>query len=167
MTNHSINNLLKINILLNNISNESYQMPCETIFCSTIGQHIRHVLEFYLCLFNGVKSGNVSYDCRQRRLKLENSTEFASETIMTIIDNLKTIDKNTDISVKANFSTNEQDEILIKSSLFRELAFCMDHSIHHMALIKTGLKELNCLDLIDKNFGIAPSTLRHQKQCAQ
>lgn len=54
-----------------------------------------------------------------------------------------------------------------KTFINRELAYCLEHSIHHQALIKVGLKEQNIENLIDENFGVAPATIRHKQKCAQ
>ena len=51
----------------------------------------------------------------------------------------------------------------INSSFERELLYCLDHAIHHQALIKIGLKELDLDHLIAREFGVAYSTLRHRQ----
>jgi hypothetical protein len=43
------------------------------------------------------------------------------------------------------------------------LAYCLEHTIHHQALIKIGLMELNLIHLIDQHFGVAPATIRFKK----
>jgi hypothetical protein len=44
----------------------------------------------------------------------------------------------------------------------RELVYNIEHVVHHMALVKIGLKELlPDLDLPD-DFGVAVSTIRYQ-----
>ena len=48
------------------------------------------------------------------------------------------------------------------TSVDRELLYCLDHAIHHQALIKIGLKELQIADLVGDDFGVAYSTLRYR-----
>ena len=48
------------------------------------------------------------------------------------------------------------------TSFDRELLYCLDHAIHHQALIKIGLKELQIADLVGDDFGVAYSTLRYR-----
>ena len=50
----------------------------------------------------------------------------------------------------------------MKSSFERELLYCLDHAIHHQALIKIGLKELHLSHLVSPDFGVAYSTLRYR-----
>jgi hypothetical protein len=167
MVNYCLDNLLQIKGLITCIADEDYKKPCRQLFNSSVGQHIRHALEFYKCLFEGVKTGVVNYDKRQRDIELEHFTEKAEYLIKNLEHELKSIEKNFKLEIKANYTEFNNEDIVMTSSLYRELGFCLEHSIHHLALVKTGLQELNCLDLIDSHFGIAPSTLRHQKQCVQ
>lgn len=164
---YCLDNLLQIKELTSNICNDNYKQPCQQLFNSTIGQHVRHALEFYICLFKGLENGIVNYDERQRQFDLETNTEVVYTMIKTIENQLKAVSANIPLEIKANYTEDSEDEVCMQSSLYRELGFCLEHSVHHLALVKTGLKELNCLDLIDRNFGIAPSTLRHQKKCVQ
>jgi hypothetical protein len=41
-----------------------------------------------------------------------------------------------------------------------------EHTIHHMALIRVGLRELGDIR-VDDSYGVAPSTLKYRKQCVQ
>ncbi len=167
MISYCQDNLLQIKNLTQNISAIDYQKPCEVLFSSSIGQHIRHALEFYLCLFKGLERKIVNYDERKRQIDIESSPEVATQIIEHIIDKLNQIDQNRTVEIKANYTSDDNDEVCMHSSLYRELGFCLEHTIHHQALVKTGLKELNCLKLVSPNFGVAPSTLRNQKQCVQ
>ena len=167
MVENCIDNLKQIKDLTQNISDVEYRHSCRTLFNSSIGQHIRHALEFYICLFRGLECNIVNYDERERQHDLESQPEIALEVINNIIKQLNTVLSNQKIEVKANYTSKEDDEVCMHSSLYRELGFCLEHCIHHQALVKTGLKELDCLHLVDQSFGVAPSTLRNQNQCAQ
>jgi len=164
---YCIDNLSQIKHLTQVISKELYTKPCDLLFKSSVGQHTRHALEFYLCLFKGLDESIVNYDERKRQYDIETFPNVASETIDEIIKKLKAVDKNKTIEVKANYTSDDNDEVCMNSTLYRELGFCLEHTIHHQALVKTGLKEIECLDLVNQYFGVAPSTLRNMKKCAQ
>ena len=164
---YCVNNLNQIKDLAIQISDEDYKKPCQVLFNSSVGQHIRHALEFYVCLLKGLDKSSVNYDERKRQHDIEINTEIAVEMIDKIIENLQKINQNQDIEVKANYTSDEDKDVSMHSTLYRELGFCLEHSIHHQALIKTGLRDFGCLNLIDHTFGIAASTLRNNKQCAQ
>lgn len=167
MISYCQDNLLQIKNLTDKISDEYYKKPCEILFQSSLGQHIRHALEYYLCFLKGLKDQVINYDERKRQHDIETSPEVASQVIDHIVKKLNKIESNKKLEIKANYTTDEDDEICMHSSLYRELGYCLEHCIHHQALVKIGLKELNCLHLVSPDFGIAPSTLRNLKQCAQ
>jgi hypothetical protein len=54
----------------------------------------------------------------------------------------------------------------IKSNYYREIAYNLEHTIHHMALIRVGVNEVSLVQL-PQEFGMAFSTIKHQQQCAQ
>ena len=52
------------------------------------------------------------------------------------------------------------------TNYYREIAYNLEHTIHHMALIRVGLRELGDI-AVDDSYGVASSTLKYRKQCAQ
>lgn len=58
------------------------------------------------------------------------------------------------------------EEVRIESNYFRELLYNLEHCIHHQALIKVAVLQLDYLQ-IDPDFGVARSTLEYRKQCVQ
>lgn len=168
MTTHIIKNLVEINDLLKGLSQEEYNRKLEILTNASIGQHIRHILEFYQCLFDGAEHKEVNYDVRQRNLKLETDIRFASNTIDSIINKLLDVKADFQVTFIADYSTTEKEEAeLIKSSFYRELAYNLEHSIHHQALIKVAITDMQLTYLVKDTFGFAPSTIRHMKTCVQ
>ena len=58
------------------------------------------------------------------------------------------------------------EELNIDSNYFRELLYNLEHCIHHQALIKVAVLQLEHLQ-IDADFGVARSTIEYRNQCAQ
>jgi len=164
MLNSCIENLKELKRLIVLLDDEYYQYKSKTLSDASIGQHIRHILEFYVCLINGIRDGVVNYDKRERNLALETTPDKAVYTIDDITSYISLINKDEDIKLVGNFSSKGNITTTIKSSLNRELAYCLEHSIHHQALIKIGLQELNITLLIDDTFGVAPATIRHKQK---
>lgn len=160
-------NLNEIKRVLVQLNKEQYSYPSETLFGATIGQHIRHILEFYQSALNGLDSKIVNYDNRKRNLLIETDKEYAIQIIESINSSLSVAILDESIVLEGNFCAEEGKKMKIKSSFFRELAYCLEHSIHHQALIKVGLLEVNCLSFIDDTFGLAPATIRFRNVCAQ
>lgn len=131
----------------------------------SIGKHVRHILEFYLEYIRYIESpstGPLCYDSRKRDLVLETSLSEVLKTIDFIEQYLATSplgEKDIQLSVIVQPNLPPQ---LLSSTLQRELMYLLDHTIHHMALIKM-LAEFWGVDL-PKNFGLAPSTICHENR---
>ncbi|TXB64843.1 DinB family protein [Vicingus serpentipes] len=164
---HCKHNLLEIKSLLSNLNTVDYSKSLSLLSASTIGQHVRHILEFYTCLIASKNTGIVNYDNRKRNIEIETNIKFAQEQIDWIIENLMLDNTNIQFNLEGNYTTESDEIIAIPTTYQRELAYCLEHSIHHQALIKVGLKELELENVINENFGVAPATIRHKKQCAQ
>jgi uncharacterized damage-inducible protein DinB len=167
MIEHCTFNLDQLKSFLSSIDNENYTFHIHSLGNSSIGQHTRHILEFYHCLITGCASAKVDYDSRERSMTLETSTFAAIEFINEISAKLANLsDKN--IELFGDFSIEGSlDNNAIQSSVYRELAYCLEHSIHHQALIKVALIELKQVSIIDDTFGVAPATIRHRTSCVQ
>lgn len=160
-------NIGQIKRLIQDMSDEEYSRPLEILSGSSIGQHVRHIAEFYICLIKGMHQQTVNYDRRERDLKLETDIKFAGYSLDKIRTNLPSEMEDFKMNMQGNFSNDQEYNLLISSSLYRELAYCLEHSIHHQALIKIGLIELNKTILVDENFGIAPATIRFKSKTLQ
>ncbi len=164
----AIENLMQLKELLKVISKDDYNQKPDVLFGASLGQHIRHILEFYLLLISGSFEGKISYDKRQRNLELETNPERALELIQKLLNGIDLINIYEIIKLEADYTTSGQKDNLIKSSVGRELAYCIEHSIHHQALIKAGLIALGLNNLIREDFGVAYSTIRYRNDsCAQ
>lgn len=168
MKNVAKENLMQLKELLRRINNENYQKKNEVLSGSSIGQHIRHILEFYLLLVSGSFSGIISYDKRQRDQRIEDSTEFAVESIIHLLRGIETLVLNQEVKFEGDFTTDGSQDNFTASSVGRELAYCIEHSIHHQAIIKAGLIDMGLSEIAGENFGVAYSTIRYREnQCAQ
>ncbi|MFN0036851.1 MAG: hypothetical protein ACKVUS_17460, partial [Saprospiraceae bacterium] len=61
----------QITDLLDQIESHEYRQPLPEFDGSTLGQHFRHILEFFICLERGIPSGTVDYAARERNLLYE------------------------------------------------------------------------------------------------
>lgn len=154
-------NLSQLAQLVAGLSPEQYCSRSEVLSGSTVGQHVRHIIEFYLCLIKGTNDGIINYDDRERNQEMELFPEVAIEAIDIIVNFLEGQAIQQIQYLMGNFSKTPGKVITIPTSFQRELAYCLEHAIHHQALIKAGLKDLGLETLIDPGFGIAPATQRH------
>ena len=157
----SRNVLDQLALVIEQINPGDYKNGLDTLGAS-IGQHVRHILEFYLRLLKGSKTGVVNYDLRDRDLRIENDIQFALLTIQEIVDNIELID-SMDLRLELKYGNNDESNIVIDTNFNRELAYNIEHAIHHMAIIKNALKEFYGYVELPESFGIASSTIRYNK----
>ena len=156
------NNLNSMLELLKKITSEEYVIPIKHLNNSTIGQHCRHIIEFYLCYLKGIEENHINFDSRERSITLESNITTCIETINTVIEKLSLLMNNQNaIIFEYNYTLEDSQSNQMNSNSLRELLFCLDHSIHHQALIKVALIELGKEKLINDDFGMAYSTIRN------
>ena len=156
---------LQLAELIKQLNDDQYKHTLEVFSGASIGQHTRHIIEFYQCLLGQKNKDIVCYDERLRNIELETSVTKATSTLEDIASRITNLTEDKPLILKGEFSGNLHD---FPSSLSRELLYALEHAVHHMAIIKIGvllnLPQVN----IPENFGVAESTIRYRKeQCAQ
>jgi hypothetical protein len=149
----------QLNLALSDLSNEDYEKPLEVLSGSSIGQHTRHIIEFFNILMEQYDKGLVNYDKRERNLVLESDRDVALASIALIQLSILREDKEMTLS---GMYTGEQNEIHVKSTYHRELIYNLEHAVHHMAIIKIGFRYLTDSSL-PSEFGVAESTMQMRR----
>jgi hypothetical protein len=151
--------------LLDNVDQESYSHKEEGAWGSSIGAHYRHILDHFLCLIEGLSAGQINYDHRGRNRGIETSIEIARSTTHDLFEALTAIPDgvlNEECTVVYSVGYGESEAQAVRSVVARELMFCVGHAIHHYAIVKL-ISDARVVTL-PSQFGIAPSTLKHQAQ---
>lgn len=160
-----IANLLdQLQFVIEGLSNQQYTQPVKVLSQSTIGQHTRHILEFFIELNKGYDSHVVDYDKRIRNHAIESDKFFAINTLHQIADELVKPDR--DLVLNVEYGPEAGQRLQVITNYFRELVYNMEHTVHHMALIRIGVQSISELQ-IPAEFGVAASTLKFRKACAQ
>jgi hypothetical protein len=147
--------------LLAQIEPHEYRQPLPEFDGSTLGQHFRHILEFFICLERGVPSGTVDYASRERNLLFEDAPGVAKASLESFAESLKNLHPASELSLKAEFGGT--DRPCYQSTVGRELAFVYDHAIHHLAMIKIGLRCHFPHIQTDRDLGVSPSTIKARR----
>lgn len=155
MTKHPLHDQLNdLYKLLLRLRTHDYLLRSVMLGNISIGQHTRHIIELVQCLQQGYDEGCVNYDNRKRDFRIETDLHFAISCIENCNQNLVLKDRPLLLI---------QDNDLLKSvntSYYRELIYNSEHAIHHMALIRVALREMD-LDLVGEHFGVAQATIKH------
>jgi len=146
--------------LLTRLGSADYIKTSPVFLNSTIGGHFRHCLEHYQSLLRGLPDAHVDYDLRARDVQLETQPMQALEQLNALCANLASLDENNPTLYVRMDHGGSADMDWQASCLGRELQFLLSHTTHHFALI-AGLCHLHGQPL-QKDFGFAPSTLRHR-----
>ncbi|MFN8344851.1 MAG: hypothetical protein U0X91_07605 [Spirosomataceae bacterium] len=157
-TNHHI--LAQLRDLISRISYEAYSSPLALLHGSSVGQHIRHTLEFYQCLSEQAPLGFVDYDARNRNLRLETDLVFSASVVGQLATWLSQPVEDTYLSMKVFFGEESQE---IPTTLTRELVYLAEHAIHHFAIIKIALEDTFPDIVLSSDFGVAFSTIKYRE----
>jgi len=152
-------------IFLDRIGDERYGRPLESPAGekrASLGAHYRHVLDHFICLAEGIRTGQVNYDQRRRNPQVESSVTCARLVTEVLIDEFGGLSREVlqrECAVTYSVGYGETEAEAVRSNLAREVMFCVGHAIHHYAILRllcagVGVK-------LSYEFGIAPSTLKH------
>lgn len=153
----------QITRLLDDLPAEIYSAPIEIFEGASIGQHCRHIYEFYACLARSSMTGALDYSDRQRDPALEKDKNQIREAFQQVLPQLAKLDEGRSIRVKGDLSVDPQasrPEMI--STMGREMTFVHDHAVHHLAIIRIGLRALAPDFQPEAQLGLAPATIKHQ-----
>ncbi|MEO7533258.1 MAG: hypothetical protein ABIU30_05420, partial [Ferruginibacter sp.] len=150
-----LNVFVQLSESLNQLTDAEYKQPSKILFNATIGQHTRHIIELFACLVKGYDEGFVNYEKRKRDYTIETDKNIAAGLLKEIYHQLDKPNKT--IILESEDLGEEPEPISIPSNYYRELAYNLEHTIHHMALIRVGINDVSSVVLPDE-FGVAFST---------
>lgn len=142
--------------LLDNLNDEIYKKTSYGV--GSIGSHFRHNLDFANNLLQGIETGKIDYNERERDPRIETDRQFAKERFLFLIQTLKNI-SNEHFEREILIRSEIDDNLWHRSSIARELEFLHSHTVHHFALIAEKLHSFGIK--VSKDFGVAPSTLKY------
>jgi hypothetical protein len=140
--------------LLNKLTPQQYSNKISYLGNASIGGHTRHIIELLKCVLDGYETGIVDYINRVRNLALETDLIFAGLQLDELA--MQSIQPDKKIKIITEGGTKN----FVTSSFYRELVYNAEHTVHHLALIKVALREMD-LDITGDDFGMAPSTIKY------
>ncbi len=156
---NAIHQLNELNSLLTQLNPEEYNKSLKLLQGGTIGKHVRHVLEFYQCILLHDNS-IVNYDKRVRNLMLETCVVYASDKLTEIIDSIEVVKTETNLILQVEYGEDTQE---LTSSFNRELIYNIEHTIHHLAILRIAVHSEFQHITLSESFGYADSTIRYMK----
>lgn len=154
--------LTQLTDVVNTIKEEDFYKPSVALSNSTIGQHLRHTLEFFICLEQGYELGVVNYDKRIHNKAMENDKHIALHTLSQIKEFVTANQVDKPLSLEVGYKPDSEETIAITTNYLRELTYNIEHAVHHMAIMKIGIREVAEYIPLPSDFGVAVSTLRYK-----
>ena len=137
--------------------------PSEILSKSTIGEHLRHTVEFFICLEQGFDKGLVNYDKRQHDKLIESDKFIALAAIDRIHKFVSQQHQDQTLLLEVGYERDSDDFLTIATNYQRELTYNIEHAVHHMAIMKIGIREVAAYVKLPADFGIAASTIRYKE----
>lgn len=151
--------------IFSTIDNLQYSMSLDSFSGSSIGKHVRHIFDFYACVLNGSRCGKLDYNERDRNSLIEQDIIAAKVSFRQLAVEIEKKNINQPLIVVTDFFCNNAvDRPLVNSSVGRELMYAFDHAIHHLAIIKMGIKISFPNLIIPQHIGVAPSTIKYHSK---
>jgi hypothetical protein len=135
-----------------------YAMPAPGRTAGGIGGHVRHCLDHISALLVGARNGLCAYDRRRRGSEVETSRTAAIEAIteaMTGVLHLDAATLESEVVVETQLDPTGA-MVITRSSVSREVAFLVSHTIHHNAIVAQMLQARGIE--VAPRFGLAPAT---------
>jgi len=159
MTEAIVKNLNRGIKLLENISDKTYTDTSIAPYHSSIGVHMRHVLDVFDCIFDGIATNKVDLAARKRMEAAEQSTREGIAYFEKIISLLNTVhpDQFNDLILVSD--DLGLGTVQVNYTVASALIQAHSHAIHHFASIGYIIAQLG-VDLPDNDFGYNPTTPR-------
>lgn len=148
--------------VVNEISEEDFSKHSLSLN-ATVGQHLRHTLEFFICLEQGYELGVVNYDKRIHNKTMENDKQIALHTINQIRDFVMNKPGDKALKLEVGYQPDNDEVVTIDTNYLRELTYNIEHAVHHMAIMKIGIREVAGYVTLPSDFGVAVSTIRYKE----
>lgn len=158
----TLKTLQKSQILLDNLSNDQLCDASVSPYYSSIGSHIRHILDFYDCMFSEDSNYKVDLTARSRNKSVESNCACARDYLDSITKKLQLsdLDINQEILVIDDLGLGKTEIPYTYGSL---LAQANSHTIHHYAIINYIFDSLG-IKIEDNEFGYNPTTPKQQNK---
>jgi len=123
----------------------------------SVGGHVRHCLDHVAALVRGIEGGHIDYDARVRGTAIESRRDAALHEMARLVRSMQElVAMPPDTLVAVSLGGGADDVTVAVSTLARELAFVLSHTIHHFAIVALLLHDMGVR--VPPRFGYAPST---------
>jgi hypothetical protein len=158
--------LRQLRSVIEKLTDGQYTQKPVGVVPSSVGGHVRHCLDHVRALLSATETGELNYDLRRRGTPVESSRCCALSEIDELCAELRSLRSDVfDCSLVMSVMMNcDAEPIDVWTTVGREMAFTLSHTIHHNALVAAMVKTLG--GWLPERFGYAPSTPRSRDESA-
>ncbi len=155
--------LQQLHDLIVRLSESEYNARLDLLNENSIGKHVRHIMEFFDILIQGCRLGMINYDHRMHSPDYETNPQVALDELQELIAGMEILPLGREVILEVSYDEEDLQSVQMKSSIDRELAYNIEHAIHHMAIIKMAIQTIFPKIRLSSDFGVAYSTIRYRK----
>jgi uncharacterized damage-inducible protein DinB len=123
----------------------------------SVGEHVRHCLDHVAALTRTLEGEELSYDVRRRGTRIEVDPVTAVNEIERLFCRLDRLEGTAERALTLSaMLDSDAPAATMRTSVAREVAFVIQHTIHHCALIAVLLEWQGWR--VPSGFGVAPAT---------
>ncbi|QUJ69513.1 DinB family protein (plasmid) [Photobacterium sp. GJ3] len=146
--------------LIKQLNPQQYQHIAKPYVQSSIGAHLRHIIDQYFALMTcSPDHAVIDYDIRRRGARVEHCRETCLNELAQIrhwLLTLPDIQLDNTVTIRSENSVMSQQVVQMTSTLRRELLFVASHTVHHFAVVRVAAEmcQVRTADI----FSYAPAT---------
>lgn len=161
----AIASLEQIRFVIGEVTHYENRHQLDLYAGSGIGKHVRHILDHYLAVRQGLDQAFVDYNQRHRDSEMETVPDAALHVIGQLHDWLQGLnDLEHGLRIRSEVSCRAEYHTECDSNLGRELLYLINHTIHHAAYIKRMVEESDLR--LPEEIGLAPCTATYRRALA-
>ena len=156
-------NLITLNkskVLFSLLTNQQLANNTVSPYYSSIGSHLRHIIDFYSCIIRGLKSSRtINLIHRERDERMHHDCEYADCVLHQLISDFDLFYDYKETHLVKVVDNLGNGNVEIDYTLCALLAQANSHAIHHYAIINYIFDRLGIV-IEDETFGYNPTTPR-------
>src|SRR5690349_24510814 len=121
------NILNQLTDIVHQLDEKDFVKPSDSLSRSTIGQHLRHTLEFFICFQQGYESGLINYDKRAHDKLIETDKFIALNAINTVAEFVNKLQEKA-LRLEVGYDLRREDYITVETNATRELVYNIEHA---------------------------------------